>query len=82
MKYSILHPSKVENEKISLSGLIKSVPAMVTGCLRSNKVTIFVKAVLVKYEKYGTLSSPAGKSSHPEEEDRNIHTSMAVGKSV
>ena len=43
----------------SLVGLVKSETKLVTGCLRTTKVVIFVvwdkKGFLAKYEKYGTL---------------------------
>ena len=43
-----------------LSGLVKSVTKMGTGCLRTTKVAIFEvkdrKGLLAKNEKYGTCS--------------------------
>ena len=39
-----------------LSGLVKTVTKMVTGCLRAIKVVMWLKSSLVTYEVYGTLS--------------------------
>ena len=50
--------TKVENEKIisHLSGLVKSVTKTETGCLNCHICSMRFKGVLVKNEKYGTLS--------------------------
>ena len=56
---------------VKLLGIVKSVTKMVTGCLRTTKVPIFVakdlKGLLSKYEKYGTiykLAPPSCKNGY------------------
>ena len=61
---------------VKLSGLLNYVAKMVTGCLKNNKIcyicSIKLKGLLVRYEKYGTLSIYEWFLTFPLAKDFNV----------